>query len=405
MTNRDTQAAWEFNDATKHSYSSVRTNPHRLDWTNQPLPFKIYPTLKPIQLAPSIDKAGVSALEAVARTGGSPETDRVPDLKNLGHLLYFSAGVTKQIDYPDTKRYFRAASCTGALYAVELYLVCGNLSGLDAGVYQFGPGDFSLRRLREGDHRAALLHATGNDRAVARAPATIISTGTYWRNAWKYQARTYRHFGWDNGTILANMLAIAASLGFEAQVTCGFVDSEVNRLLDLDTDREVALTMIPLGATLCAAPPLGDGVRELGLETVPLSGSEVHYPAMGLMHEASSLQTGDEVEAWRAEIPIVPPPSSRVDGVSLRPLSDNQIPNEGIESVILRRGSTRQFAQVPITLEQLSTMLDRSTRGIPADFLNPMGAHLNTVYLIVNAVDGIESVPTSTTTEISNWNV
>jgi hypothetical protein len=32
--------------------------------------------------------------------------------------------------------------------------------------------------------------------SVAHAPATIICTGTYWRNAWKYQARTYRHFGW-----------------------------------------------------------------------------------------------------------------------------------------------------------------------------------------------------------------
>ena len=40
--------------------------------------------------------------------------------------------------------------------------------------------------------------------AVADAPATIICDGTYWRNAWKYQARTYRHFGWDNGTLLAN---------------------------------------------------------------------------------------------------------------------------------------------------------------------------------------------------------
>jgi hypothetical protein len=67
--------------------------------------------------------------------------------------------------------------------------------------------------------------------AVAHAPATIICTGTYWRNAWKYQARTYRHFGWDNGTLLANMLAVSAASGLPAEIVLGFVDAEVNRLL------------------------------------------------------------------------------------------------------------------------------------------------------------------------------
>ncbi len=55
----------------------------------------------------------------------------------------------------------------------------------------------------------------------------------------------------------------------------------------------------------------------------------------------------------------------------------------------MRRGSTRQFAREPITLEQLSTLLDRATRGVPADFLDPAGGQLNDMYLIVNAVEGL----------------
>jgi len=35
--------------------------------------------------------------------------------------------------------------------ANELYLVCGDLAGLEAGMYHFGPADFGLRRLRAGD--------------------------------------------------------------------------------------------------------------------------------------------------------------------------------------------------------------------------------------------------------------
>ena len=393
MTNRDTQAAWEYQDATKHSYSSVRTNPHFLDWSNHPSPFKIYPKLEPIRLPPPDARTDAPALEVLSENGLTLEIDKSPDLKSLSQLLYFSAGIIKKVEYPGGTQYFRAASCTGALYQFELYIVCGSLPGLDAGVYHFGPGDFSLRRLREGDLRSVVLGASGNNRAVAQAPATIICTGTYWRNAWKYQARAYRHFGWDNGTILANMLAIATALRLPAQVSCGFVDEKINRLLDLDTEREVAFSMIPLGSVSDPHPPPPvpmEEVSPLDLETVPLSESEVHYPATNRIHQASSLQNADEVVAWRGGMPITQTSPAPNEAIALCPLSDDELSNEGIESVILRRGSTRQFAQVPLTLEQLSTMLDRATRGISADFLEPAGSQLNDVYLIVNAVDGIE---------------
>jgi len=65
------------------------------------------------------------------------------------------------------------------------------------------------------------------------------------------------------------------------------------------------------------------------------------------------------------------------------------MPRDPIEQVIQRRGSTREFARSPITLTQLSTMLDHATRGVPADFLDPQGAQLNDLYLIVHAVEGL----------------
>ncbi len=65
------------------------------------------------------------------------------------------------------------------------------------------------------------------------------------------------------------------------------------------------------------------------------------------------------------------------------------MPGDPIEQVIQRRGSTRKFARTTITLPQLSTLLDRSTRGVPADFLDPPGTQLNDLYLIVHAVEGL----------------
>jgi nitroreductase len=72
-------------------------------------------------------------------------------------------------------------------------------------------------------------------------------------------------------------------------------------------------------------------------------------------------------------------------------LSDEEIPRDPIEQVILRRGSSRRFARTPISLMQLSTMLDRAARGVPADFLDPMESQLNHLYLIVNVVEGLDS--------------
>jgi SagB-type dehydrogenase family enzyme len=122
---------------------------------------------------------------------------------------------------------------------------------------------------------------------------------------------------------------------------------------------------------------------------VPLSQREVDYPLMREMHAASSLDSKEEVEEWRGRTPVThfPPPAGPI--ISLKPLSDAEMPRDPIEQVIQRRGSTRKFARSPITLAQVSTLLDRATRGVPADFLDPPGAQLNDLYLSVHAVEGL----------------
>src|SRR3984893_16036334 len=224
------EAALAYHNATKHSYDSVRANPHFLDFANQPLPFKIYPTLEPLRLPNEMRQTGVAALSAIAQSA-STQTKVAPDLNSVAQLLHLSAGITRQRKYSGGEIYFRAAACTGALYEVELYLVCGDLAKLQAGVYHFASAEFGLRRLRAGDYRSVLVEATAAEPAIAHAPLTIVCTCTYWRNAWKYQDRTYRHFGWDNGTLLANLLAVGTAVGLPAKVVCGFVDDTVNRLL------------------------------------------------------------------------------------------------------------------------------------------------------------------------------
>jgi SagB-type dehydrogenase family enzyme len=387
MANPEIQAGWSYHDATKHSHRSVHSNRHFLDWANQPLPFKIYPKLDLIPLPRELRQTEVPAMRAIAAVAEG--NSALPNLQSLSQLLYFSAGLTRRRTFSGGEIYFRAAACTGALYEIELYFACGLLPDLEAGLYHYAASEFGLRRLRAGDFRRALVEATANESSIVHAPVIVICTGTYWRNAWKYQARTYRHFGWDNGTILANLLTISNALGLPTKVICGFVDADVNRLLDLDPEREVAFSLVSIGHFADSTTAPLEDISPLGLETIPLSKKEVDYPAMRVMHAASSLLSREEVEGWRRNTPVTRPKEPAGELIPLQPLGDAEIPSDSIEQVILRRGSTRRFAREPISFIEFSTILDRSTRGVAADFLNPLGEQLNDLYLIVHAVEGL----------------
>ncbi len=299
MKNRELEGAWAYHNGTKHSYQSVYTSPHYLDWENQPIPFKIYPKLEPLALPQHLSSSGLAALSAISAEPGEANIAFDPKIDTLAEIFYLSGGITRRRKYPGGEILFRAAACTGALYHIDLYLVCGELQGLEAGVYHFGPHDFALRRLRSGDYRALLRHASGREPATIHAPAILVCASTYWRNAWKYQSRAYRHCYWDNGTMLANLLAAAAARGMTARVVAGFVDGEVNDLLGLDTEREAALALVPLGYGPASVSDASREIEPIVLETAPLSKQEIDYPAIRKMHEASSLESAEEVEAWR----------------------------------------------------------------------------------------------------------
>ena len=67
------------------------------------------------------------------------------------------------------------------------------------------------------------------------------------------------------------------------------------------------------------------------------------------------------------------------------------MPQDSLESIIIRRGSTRQFSRESISLQQFSTIIYYSTRGIPTDFLKPYGNSLIDLYIIINSVTDLGS--------------
>jgi SagB-type dehydrogenase family enzyme len=387
--NRETSLAWHYHDLTKHSYWSVRTAAHYLDWANQPSPFKIYPWIEPIKLPREIAQTGAAALEAIGSIAALSDLEAKPTLDQLASILFYSAGVTKEKTYPGGTIHFRAAACAGALYPTEIYVVCSDLEGLGTGVYHFNPGDFALRQLREGDYRNILARATGSQPGIIHAPVILVYTAISWRSTWKYRDRAYRYHFWDNGMIAANALAMAAAHRLPAELVMGFVESEVNRLVGIDGTRELALSLLALGKTPEVVRDRGsiEGLTELNAETLPLSFSQVYYESIQEMHAASSLEAADDVSEWRGGPLKTTTPEATGEIVPLPTPKD--LPGATIEEVILRRASTRRFAPKPISPGDLSIILDFATRGVPADFISVPGVLINDIYMIVNRVEGL----------------
>lgn len=382
-----------FHEATNHGTDPTRLAQQyarSMDEALRPRLHKLYPTLAPLPLPREGVASAVSALDAIAdSTGAGAPGEHIPDLPTLAQIFLLTDGVTRQLKRGDRVLDFRAAPCTGALYHVELYLVCGDLPDLPAGVYHYGTHDHALRRLREGDYRAHLVDASGMDPALVHAPAILVTTSVYWRNAWKYLERAYRHTYWDTGTMLPNTLALASATGLPARLVLAFADQPVATLLGLDLDREGVISLIALGRSSTEPPPLPP-VRPLDLPIEPYSVRELDLPLIRETHRATCLGSGAEAAAWRAgDTSTEPEPAQAMSLVELPEPDPATLPDDPIEEVIRRRGSTRRFAREPITLGQLSTLLDRTTRGIPSDSLGPDGVPFNTTYVIVNAVEGL----------------
>ena len=197
--------------------------------------------------------------------------------------------------------------------------------------------------------------------------------------------RSYRYCFWDNGTIVANLLAAATAAGLPARVLMGFVDAQVNHLLGLDGHRE---------ASTCLAP-LGQPVDLLSLEEtdqVPPLSAEIELSSRGdrLPGDCSPAHRlgPDHPGGGRGVARVLTPKPAPSAGprYPLRPLEPALAAPRALGDVIRQRGSTRRFAREPMSFSQLSALLAHATTGVPADFLGPGGTSLLDIYLISNAV-------------------
>jgi SagB-type dehydrogenase family enzyme len=429
--NNEIRYAIDYHEATKHSEASLMTSRHSLDFNNKPIPFKIYLELPSITLPISFPTPEVNALSCISGminqrshhdTNGlttttktsrnSTNSSNTPELdaENLAEILFFSAGITREMKYPYGNYYMRAASATGALYPIELYVVCDDISSnLMAGVYHFSPADFSLTQIRKGTYKRYLA-AAANNQDIANSAITVVFTSFAWRNAWKYQARSYRHWFWDSGVIAANLLATTYAMRLPTRIITGFLDDTVNQLLCVEDQREAAIAMAAIGAgsskDIIAPSQQENEVDRISLLSIPniralSKRGEINYPEIWELNQVSKLTSKQEIEGWISNAhrhhQLLSAASHRFqdrgtdsDNIIITPneLEEGVKNSRSLKETILWRGSSRRFARSNISLTTLKTILYNSSRGVPMDIFRD-GNSLLDIYFIANGVDDL----------------
>jgi SagB-type dehydrogenase family enzyme len=284
-----------------------------LDPTNRPAPLKTYTGVETVLLPSELRQSSLPAVEVLS--GHHAEPGRLDD-SLLGTLLFLAAGVTRVARTADGGHiWFRSAMSAGNLHPVEVYVV-----GDD--VHHYHPLDHALVRLRRG------VHVCDN--------VTLVLTGIPFRTCWKYGERGWRHLWWDAGALLANLVAAADAHGVPAQIMAGFPDAAVAPLVGIDGVDEVPLALVRLGSGELRLPS-PDALEPVAARADPVARRVLRFPLVVEAHTETALDL-DAVAGWqRAALAVSKPAPATVEPP---PVAD---PDDRVESVILRRGSTRLF--------------------------------------------------------------
>lgn len=160
-------------------------------------------------------------------------------LKEVGQVLWAAQGITNE-------RGFRTAPSAGALYPLELYLLVGEVDGLEPGVYKYEPTTHALVWAIDGDLRSDLQASALDQDPIGQAPAVIVIAAAYERTTGKYGEQGIRYVHMEVGSAAQNIYLQAVSLDLGTVLIGAFTDKEIKNLLDMP-ENEDPLAIMPIG--------------------------------------------------------------------------------------------------------------------------------------------------------------
>ncbi|MBF0165483.1 MAG: nitroreductase family protein [Magnetococcales bacterium] len=223
------QRVLAYHEHSKHQPQRLAPGPGRLDWANQPDPFRIYEGASRIVL-PQVGDALTASFDDLYRSAGCVSVAPL-GLFSVAALLELSLGLSAWKVHGESRWALRCNPSSGNLHPTEGYVVLPTLAaadqGMAAGVYHYVSRDHVLeqRRVLGADERQAW------DGLFPPGQFLFGLTSIHWREAWKYGDRAYRYCQLDVGHAVAAVRYAAALLGWRVRVLFAPATRDVARLL------------------------------------------------------------------------------------------------------------------------------------------------------------------------------
>lgn len=379
-----------FHKSTNHSPKSIYQSSWTLDWENRPFPFKVYEDVESIELPVEISlptKNSLISLFSLEKNISTYESINL-DSKLLANFLFFTGGVTRIFQNPHHTFYMRTASATGALYPIEVYVLIQGFSDLQDGFYHFSPGDYSINRLREGNYNKSIANITSDSQSVQTSPLILFFSSYGCRNSWKYRIRSYRHWFWDGGVMMANALAVASSYGLKHKIISAFDDYEINKFCGFREKQEAIIGLITIGSSKNFGKDSSSKWSSLDFSSIKLAQKEYNFGEIWDFHSKTTLKEGEEIDTWNRRVQNYRS-SKSVSKVNLG--VDSKIKSDlSLEATILQRGSTNRFKIREIEKESLQAILNNTQTGLTSDFFPNSNLTNIEYYVNVHAVKDLE---------------
>ncbi|NMG01035.1 nitroreductase family protein [Aromatoleum toluolicum] len=367
-----------YHEHSKHRPERYAPGPGRLDWANQPDPWRSWDGAARTILPLAAD--GLATRYAALRRGELPPPAPF-DLEHIGILFELSLALSAWKEFGGSRWALRCNPSSGNLHPTEGYLIAPALPGLPAGVHHYLSRDHVL------EQRAAPRE--GWDAAFGGQAALVALSSIHWREAWKYGMRAWRYCQHDCGHAIAAVSVAAAALGWSARVLDGVGDDDIARLAGLDrvadfdgAEREAPEVLLQLGAAgsgtdVDALRALADQADWRGRAN-RLSSAHVDWPDIAVVDAAARKP---RTAAAEAPAPAALPPSAApVQDLSVATLARRR------RSAVAFDGVTAMTAETFFAV--LDALLPRA--GVPPWSAWPWPPQVHPA-LFVHRVDGLEA--------------
>ena len=168
-------------------------------------------------------------------------------LAQVSQLLWAAYGYKYPDQEQESGRGIRTCPSAGALYPLDVYLICGNVEGIEPGLYHYLPAEHTLRRINNKDLRKNLCEACWQQEMILYAPATMLYTTVFDHVSARYGERgIIRYVHMDIGHSAQNVYLQAEVMGLGTCAVGAFNDALVKSTIDLKGPEE-PLYLLPLG--------------------------------------------------------------------------------------------------------------------------------------------------------------